>query len=115
MAFPVDHDRMVYFAASSYFFNTAGFVYHTAGVLLFEITDAMVRGCGTQETWVPFPSQPQASLGMSLSLSGPSVKWLNHPTAWGEGEINPLRTAWRSDAGGEGHMSTRWVGAGVLG
>ncbi|XP_037771950.1 bactericidal permeability-increasing protein isoform X2 [Chelonia mydas] len=42
MAFPVDHDRMVYFAASSYFFNTAGFVYHTAGVLLFEITDAMI-------------------------------------------------------------------------
>ncbi|CAM5152311.1 unnamed protein product [Eretmochelys imbricata] len=42
LAFPVDHDRMVYFAASSYFFNTAGFVYHKAGVLLFEITDAMI-------------------------------------------------------------------------
>ncbi|XP_043351743.1 bactericidal permeability-increasing protein isoform X2 [Dermochelys coriacea] len=42
LAFPVDHDRMVYFAASSYFFNTGGFVYHTAGVLLFEITDAMI-------------------------------------------------------------------------
>uniref|UniRef100_A0A8C8VL66 Bactericidal permeability-increasing protein n=1 Tax=Pelusios castaneus TaxID=367368 RepID=A0A8C8VL66_9SAUR len=42
VAFPVEHDRMVYFAASSYFFNTAGFVYHTAGALVFEITDDMI-------------------------------------------------------------------------
>uniref|UniRef100_A0A8C0ILU8 Bactericidal permeability-increasing protein n=1 Tax=Chelonoidis abingdonii TaxID=106734 RepID=A0A8C0ILU8_CHEAB len=42
LALPVDHDRMVYCGASSYFFNTAGFVYHTAGALLFEITDAMI-------------------------------------------------------------------------
>ncbi|XP_039353706.1 bactericidal permeability-increasing protein isoform X1 [Mauremys reevesii] len=42
LALPADHDRMVYCGASSYFFNTAGFVYHTAGALLFEITDAMI-------------------------------------------------------------------------
>ncbi|KAI1233386.1 hypothetical protein IHE44_0004562, partial [Lamprotornis superbus] len=44
LAFPSDHDRMVYFGASSYFFNTAGIAYHEAGALVFEITDAMVSG-----------------------------------------------------------------------
>ncbi|NXR24043.1 BPI protein, partial [Cinclus mexicanus] len=42
LAFPSDHDRMVYFGASSYFFNTAGIAYHKAGALVFEITDAMI-------------------------------------------------------------------------
>ncbi|NWH75366.1 BPI protein, partial [Piaya cayana] len=42
LALPPDHDRMVYFGASSFFFNTAGFAYHTAGALVFDITDAMV-------------------------------------------------------------------------
>ncbi|XP_059586416.1 bactericidal permeability-increasing protein [Alligator mississippiensis] len=42
LAFPTEHDRMVYLGASSYFFNTAGFVYQTAGVLVFNITDDMV-------------------------------------------------------------------------
>ncbi|XP_075756926.1 bactericidal permeability-increasing protein [Pelodiscus sinensis] len=42
LAFPVDPARMVYFGASSYLFNTAGFVYHTAGALRFEITEAMI-------------------------------------------------------------------------
>ncbi|XP_029816273.1 bactericidal permeability-increasing protein [Manacus vitellinus] len=41
LSLPSDHDRMVYFGASSYFFNTAGFAYHTSGALVFEITDAM--------------------------------------------------------------------------
>ncbi|KAM9285013.1 bactericidal permeability-increasing protein-like isoform 2-T2 [Morus bassanus] len=42
LTLPPDHDRMVYFGASSYFFNTAGFAYHAAGVLVFEITDSMI-------------------------------------------------------------------------
>ncbi|XP_067410053.1 bactericidal permeability-increasing protein-like [Emydura macquarii macquarii] len=42
LAFPMDRDRMVYFGASSYLFNTAGFVYHTAGALVFEITNDMI-------------------------------------------------------------------------
>lgn len=37
---------MVYFGVSSYFFNTASFAYHTAGALVFEITDSMVRRRG---------------------------------------------------------------------
>ncbi|XP_008634004.1 PREDICTED: bactericidal permeability-increasing protein [Corvus brachyrhynchos] len=42
LAFPSDHDRMVYFGASSYFFNTAGIAYHEAGALVFEITEDMI-------------------------------------------------------------------------
>uniref|UniRef100_A0A674GBU5 Bactericidal permeability-increasing protein n=1 Tax=Taeniopygia guttata TaxID=59729 RepID=A0A674GBU5_TAEGU len=42
LAFPSDHERMVYFGASSYFFNTAGIAYHKAGALVFEITEAMI-------------------------------------------------------------------------
>uniref|UniRef100_A0A8C3U4Z7 Bactericidal permeability-increasing protein n=1 Tax=Catharus ustulatus TaxID=91951 RepID=A0A8C3U4Z7_CATUS len=42
LAFPSDHDRMVYFGASSYFFNTASIAYHKAGALVFEVTDAMI-------------------------------------------------------------------------
>lgn len=37
---------MVYFGASSYFFNTAGFAYHAAGALVFEITDSTVSSTG---------------------------------------------------------------------
>lgn len=35
---------MVYFGASSYFFNTAGIAYHEAGALVFEITEDKVSG-----------------------------------------------------------------------
>ncbi|NXK65138.1 BPI protein, partial [Sylvietta virens] len=42
LAFPSDHERMVYFGASSYFFNTAAIAYHKAGALVFEITEAMI-------------------------------------------------------------------------
>ncbi|XP_063003559.1 bactericidal permeability-increasing protein-like [Elgaria multicarinata webbii] len=40
--FPVDHDRMLYFGISTYFFNTAGNVYYNAGALTFVITDDMI-------------------------------------------------------------------------
>lgn len=76
----MDRDRMLYFGASSYLFNTAGFVYHAAGALVFEITNDMVRGGGTREAWLQVPAQPQASLDVSLSLSGPS---LNCPASQG--------------------------------
>lgn len=46
LAVPPEHNRMVYFGVSSYFFNTASFAYHTAGALIFDITDAMVRSRG---------------------------------------------------------------------
>lgn len=45
---------MVYFGASSYFFNTAGIAYHKAGALVFEITEAMVSGTSGTGKEVPF-------------------------------------------------------------
>uniref|UniRef100_A0ABI8A3V2 Bactericidal permeability-increasing protein n=1 Tax=Felis catus TaxID=9685 RepID=A0ABI8A3V2_FELCA len=42
LAFPSDHDRMVYLGISNYFFNTAGFVYQQAGVLNLTVTDNVI-------------------------------------------------------------------------
>ncbi|MEE6506183.1 hypothetical protein FKM82_007575, partial [Ascaphus truei] len=42
VAFPVDHSLMLYFGVSDYLFNTAGFVYHSAGALVFNLTDDMI-------------------------------------------------------------------------
>ncbi|XP_020667260.3 bactericidal permeability-increasing protein isoform X2 [Pogona vitticeps] len=42
LSFPVDHDRMLYFGVSTYFFNTASNVYFNAGVMTFDITDSMI-------------------------------------------------------------------------
>ncbi|XP_043946128.1 bactericidal permeability-increasing protein-like [Protopterus annectens] len=42
LQFPVDHSRMLYFGISEYFFNTAGFIYGSAGVLVLNITDDML-------------------------------------------------------------------------
>nr|XP_060627790.1 bactericidal permeability-increasing protein-like [Anolis sagrei ordinatus] len=40
--FPLDHDRMLYFGLSTFFFNTAGNVYYRAGAMNFTITDDMI-------------------------------------------------------------------------
>ncbi|XP_014702668.1 bactericidal permeability-increasing protein isoform X1 [Equus asinus] len=42
LAFPADHDRMVYLGLSDYLFNTAGLVYHKAGVLKMTLKDSML-------------------------------------------------------------------------
>ncbi|KAM5135440.1 bactericidal permeability-increasing protein-like [Mantella aurantiaca] len=42
LSLPDDHNLMVYFAVSDYLFNTAGFVYQSAGTLVFNVTDDMV-------------------------------------------------------------------------
>ncbi|XP_040103594.1 bactericidal permeability-increasing protein [Oryx dammah] len=42
LAFPSDHDRMVYLGISEYFFNTAGFVYQEAGALNLTVRDDMI-------------------------------------------------------------------------
>ncbi|NXJ16595.1 BPI protein, partial [Odontophorus gujanensis] len=88
LAFPPDHDRMVYFGASSYFFNTAGFAYHAAGALVFEITDSMVRRAGGSVLpWMchgsfPLPAPLQLdkmypNMLMKLRLSAPSAPFLS--------------------------------------
>ncbi|NWR65661.1 BPI protein, partial [Bucorvus abyssinicus] len=85
LALPPDHNRMVYFGASSYFFNTAAFAYHAAGVLVFELTDAMVVSpqngglCCCPYT-LPAPLQLEKmypDMPMKLRLSAPSAPFLN--------------------------------------
>ncbi|NXX62234.1 BPI protein, partial [Scopus umbretta] len=84
LAFPPDHDRMVYFAASSYFFNTAGFAYHAAGALVFEITDSMIPKdlefhlrTSTFSAFVPQLEKMYPDMPMKLRLSAPSAPFLN--------------------------------------
>ncbi|XP_047397629.1 bactericidal permeability-increasing protein-like isoform X2 [Sciurus carolinensis] len=42
MAFPPDHDRMIYLGISDYFFNTAGLVYQEAGALKLTLQNHMM-------------------------------------------------------------------------
>ncbi|XP_044153333.1 bactericidal permeability-increasing protein [Bufo gargarizans] len=42
LTLPVDHSLMVYLGVSDYLFNTAGFVYYSAGKLIFNVTDNMI-------------------------------------------------------------------------
>ncbi|NXJ89654.1 BPI protein, partial [Corythaixoides concolor] len=85
LALPPDHDRMVYFGASSYFFNTAGFAYHAAGALVFEVTESMVvspRDGGLCHCPHPLPAPLQLEkmypdMAMKLRLSTPSAPFLS--------------------------------------
>ncbi|XP_075373304.1 bactericidal permeability-increasing protein-like [Mycteria americana] len=84
LAFPLDHDRMVYFGASSYFFNTAGFAYHAAGALVFEITDSMIPkgvdfhlNTSTFSAFVPQLEKMYPDMLMKLRLSAASAPFLN--------------------------------------
>ncbi|XP_010292523.1 PREDICTED: bactericidal permeability-increasing protein-like, partial [Phaethon lepturus] len=84
LAFPPDHDRMVYFGASSYFFNTASFAYHTAGALVFEITDSMIPkdidfhlNTSTFSAFIPQLEKMYPGMLMKLRLSTPSAPFLN--------------------------------------
>ncbi|NWI93541.1 BPI protein, partial [Pitta sordida] len=84
LSFPSDHDRMVYFGASSYFFNTAGFAYHSAGALVFEITEAMIPkdvdfhlNTSVFSAFVPQLEQMYPNMLMKLRLSTPTAPFLN--------------------------------------
>ncbi|NXN72063.1 BPI protein, partial [Himantopus himantopus] len=84
LSLPPDHDRMVYFGASSYFFNTAGFAYHAAGALVFEITDSMVSPRNGDLCRCPYlvHAPPQLEemypdMLMKLRLSASSAPFLN--------------------------------------
>ncbi|XP_051659141.1 bactericidal permeability-increasing protein-like [Manacus candei] len=84
LSLPSDHDRMVYFGASSYFFNTAGFAYHMSGALVFEITDAMIPkdvdfhlNTSTFSAFVPQLEQMYPNMPMKLRLSTPTAPFLN--------------------------------------
>ncbi|NXD84441.1 BPI protein, partial [Halcyon senegalensis] len=78
LALPPDHQRMVYFGASSYFFNTAAFAYHRAGALVFDITDSTVSSAGGLP--VPAPLQLEKmypEMPMKLRLSAPVSPFLS--------------------------------------
>ncbi|NWX26912.1 BPI protein, partial [Notiomystis cincta] len=83
LAFPSDHDHMVYFGASSYFFNTAGFAYHKAGALVFEITEAMIpKDVGFSlntsifSAFVPQLEKMYPNMPMKFRLSTPTAPFL---------------------------------------
>ncbi|NXS93015.1 BPI protein, partial [Jacana jacana] len=84
LTLPPDHDRMVYFGASSYFFNTASFAYHEAGALVFEITDSMItKGTSfhldttTFSAFVPQLEEIYPAMGMKFRLYAPSAPLLS--------------------------------------
>ncbi|KAM7037999.1 bactericidal permeability-increasing protein-like isoform 2-T2 [Acridotheres tristis] len=83
LAFPSDHDRMVYFGASSYFFNTAGIAYHEAGALVFEITEAMIpKEVGFKldtsvfSAFIPQLEERYPNMPMKFMLSTPTAPFL---------------------------------------
>uniref|UniRef100_A0A8C3NFJ5 Bactericidal permeability-increasing protein n=1 Tax=Geospiza parvula TaxID=87175 RepID=A0A8C3NFJ5_GEOPR len=83
LAFPSDHERMVYFGASSYFFNTAGIAYHEAGALVFEITEAMIpKEAGFSldtsifSALIPQVSKNYPNMPMKFRLSTPTAPFL---------------------------------------
>ncbi|XP_066055027.1 bactericidal permeability-increasing protein-like [Chamaea fasciata] len=83
LALPSDHDRMVYFGASSYFFNTAGIAYHKAGALVFEITEAMIpKDAGFRldtsvfSAFIPQLEEMYPNMTMKFRLSAPTAPFL---------------------------------------
>ncbi|NXH20766.1 BPI protein, partial [Bucco capensis] len=84
LPFPSDHSHMVYFGASSYFFNTASLAYHQAGALLFDITDSMIPkgsefhlNTTTFSAFVPQLEEMYPEMPMKLRLSAPSAPFLS--------------------------------------
>ncbi|XP_030913924.1 LOW QUALITY PROTEIN: bactericidal permeability-increasing protein [Geospiza fortis] len=83
LAFPSDHERMVYFGASSYFFNTAGIAYHEAGALVFEITEAMIPkdvefklDTSVFSALIPQLEENYPNMPMKFRLSTPTAPFL---------------------------------------
>ncbi|XP_032930854.1 bactericidal permeability-increasing protein-like [Catharus ustulatus] len=83
LAFPSDHDRMVYFGASSYFFNTASIAYHKAGALVFEVTDAMIPKdtvfrleTSLLSAFIPQLEEMYPNMPMKFRLSAPTAPFL---------------------------------------
>ncbi|XP_033375049.1 bactericidal permeability-increasing protein-like [Parus major] len=83
LALPPDHDRMVYFGASSYFFNTACIAYHKAGALVFEITEATIpKDVGFKldtsvfSAFIPQLEEMYPDMPMKFRLSAPTAPFL---------------------------------------
>ncbi|KAM4692456.1 bactericidal permeability-increasing protein-like [Rhinophrynus dorsalis] len=84
VSFPVDHNLMVYFGVSDYLFNTAGFVYQSAGKLVFSVTDDMIPknfsvhlNTSSFGTLIPQISKMYPNMLMKLKISTPAAPFLN--------------------------------------
>ncbi|XP_030067047.1 bactericidal permeability-increasing protein [Microcaecilia unicolor] len=80
IAFPVDHNLMVYCGVSDYFFNTASFVYQAAGALIFNVTDDMIPkdfqmrlNTSTFGSLIPQVQKMYPNMLMKLMMSTPSA------------------------------------------
>ncbi|NXU44567.1 BPI protein, partial [Drymodes brunneopygia] len=83
LAFSSDHNRMVYFGASSYFFNTASTAYHKAGALVYEITQAMIPkdtgfnlNTSTFSAFIPQLEEMYPNMPMKFRLTAPTAPFL---------------------------------------
>ncbi|XP_075033756.1 bactericidal permeability-increasing protein-like [Mixophyes fleayi] len=84
LSLPVDHSLMVYFGVSDYLFNTAGFVYHTTGKLVFNVTDNMIPkdynirlNTSSFGTLIPQLSKMYPNMLMKLRISTTSAPFLD--------------------------------------
>ncbi|XP_056406435.1 bactericidal permeability-increasing protein-like [Hyla sarda] len=80
LSLPDDHSLMVYLAASDYLFNTAGFVYQSAGKLIFNVTDDMIPkdfpvrlNTTSFGKMIPQISKMYPDMLMKLKISSPSA------------------------------------------
>ncbi|XP_014799132.1 PREDICTED: bactericidal permeability-increasing protein [Calidris pugnax] len=84
LTLPPDHDRMVYFGVSSYFFNTASFAYHKSGALVFEVTGSMIsKGANfhldttTFSAFIPQLEEMYPDMQMKFRIFAPSPPFLS--------------------------------------
>ncbi|CAH2292157.1 bactericidal permeability-increasing [Pelobates cultripes] len=84
LSLPDDHDLMVYFGASEYLFNSAGFVYQSAGALVFNVTDDMIPkdfsirlNTSAFGALIPQISKMYPDMLMKLQISSPTSPSLN--------------------------------------
>ncbi|XP_056406430.1 bactericidal permeability-increasing protein-like [Hyla sarda] len=84
LALPDDHNLMVYFGVSDYLFNTAGFVYFSAGKLVFDVTDSMIPkdfnvrlNTTSFGTLIPQLSKMYPDMLMKLQISSTSAPMLD--------------------------------------
>ncbi|CAJ0946779.1 unnamed protein product [Ranitomeya imitator] len=83
LSVPDDHNLMAYFAVSDYLFNTAVFVYQSAGKLIFNVTDDMIPkdfpvrlNTSSFGKMIPQISKMYPDMLMKLKISSPSAPFL---------------------------------------
>ncbi|XP_072259848.1 bactericidal permeability-increasing protein-like [Pyxicephalus adspersus] len=84
LSLPADHNLMIYFGISDYLFNTAGFVYHSAGKLIFNVTDNMIPkdfsirlNTSSFGTLIPQLAKMYPDMLMKLEITSTSAPFLD--------------------------------------